>query len=185
MNSKKSIVSSMLILVLLFFYTNILYAQKYFVEDGTAFFKAEISVSSYTGTSNQLQGYIDFQSGVIEFMLPAKSIKTGNKKRDKHMYELLKVDENLNVLFKGKLIDVFDTDKLEKQTLKAKGDFTLAGFTREITINIDLIPVQKGLHLNTSWLLLITDYNLKRPSKAFFKVKDQHQLSINTLLIKE
>ncbi|MCH7525740.1 MAG: YceI family protein, partial [Bacteroidetes bacterium] len=84
MNSKKSILNNMLILVLLFFNTNILYAQKYFVKDGTAFFKAETSVNSYTGTSNQLHGYIDLQTGVIEFMLPVKSINTGNKKRDKH-----------------------------------------------------------------------------------------------------
>jgi polyisoprenoid-binding protein YceI len=185
MKSKTKIINCILTLILIVLSNNTLYAQKYVVKDGSAFFKAETSVSSYTGISNQLQGYIDFQSSIIEFKLPSKSIKTGNKKRDQHMYELLKIDENINVIFRGKLIDEFDIDKIEKQTLKVKGEFTLAGSTKEIEIKIDLTTEQNGLHLQASWYLLITEYNLKRPSKAFFKVKDEHQLNVDTMLVKE
>jgi polyisoprenoid-binding protein YceI len=139
-------------------------------------------LNSYTGESDRLQGTVNFETGKVAFKVPVKSIKTGKDKRDEHMYELLKVQKYPNVVFEGKLIDDFNFDNKSEQTVKVKGDFTLAGTTRQITIPLDLDPVSKGLQLNASWSLLITDYNLERPSLAFIKVNDKHELSVETLL---
>lgn len=112
-----------------------------------------------------------------------KTIKTGNKKRNEHMYELVETEKNPNVVFKGKFIDEFNFKESTTQTVKAKGDFTLAETTRQITIPIDLEIVSKGtIQLNASWSLLITDYNLERPSFAFIKVNDKHHLSMDAFL---
>ncbi len=185
MDSKKSIIKNVLVLFFILFYTNTINAQKYVVKNGTAFFKAKVSISSYTGTSNQLSGFIDFKTGDIKFTIPANSILTGNKKRDEHMYELIRVDEFKEIIFKGKLLDAFDANKNEKQILKIKGLFTLAGASNEITLNIELTPDQNGLRLNSTWSLLITDYKLERPTKAFFKVDNKHEMGVNALLVKE
>jgi len=185
MNSKKSISTNVLMFFLILFSVSIINAQKYVVKNGTAFFKAKISFNSYKGTSNQLKGYIDFKTRDIEFTVPAKSIFTGIKKRDQHMYELIKANEFKEVSFKGKLIDDFDLNKNKKQILNIKGLFTLAGVSKEITLNIELTPEQKGLKLNATWSLLITDYNLKRPTKVFFKVNDKHKMGVDALLVKE
>jgi len=185
MDSKKRIPNNVLMFFLILFSISTINAQKYVVKNGTAFFKAKISFNSYKGTSNQLNGFIDFKTRDIEFTVPANSIFTGKKKRDKHMYELIKVDEFKEVTFKGKLIDDFDANKNEKQILKIKGLFTLAGTSKEITLNIELTPEQNGLHLNTTWSLLITDYNLKQPTKLFFKVNDKHEMGVDALLVKE
>jgi polyisoprenoid-binding protein YceI len=139
-------------------------------------------LNSYTGESDQLQGTIDLETGNVTFKVPVKSIKTGKDKRDGHMYALLKAEKYPTVVFEGKLIDDFDFDKKAKQTVKVKGDFILAGTTRQTTIPIDLNPVTKGLQLEASWSLLITDYNLERPSFLFIKIKDKHDLSVNALL---
>jgi polyisoprenoid-binding protein YceI len=157
----------------------------YSVENGNAFFKAKMTLNSYTGNTNELHGSIDFDTGLIEFSVPVKSIKTGITKRDTDMCELLNVEEHPEVLFKGKLMEKYNPDLKTNQKLPVKGDFNLAGTTREVTIEIELNPEEKGLRLNASWTLLITDYNIKRPTKAFFKVNDEHELGLNALLVRK
>ena len=157
--------------------------QTYVVENGTAYFKAKIAVNSYIGTSDKLIGSINFETGELEFSIPASSINTPNKKRNKHMYELIKVEEYTTVSFRGNLIDFYDEALKEKQTLKVRGHFTLAGATKEIELNIDLTPEQNGLRLHADWTLLITDYNLERPTKAFLTVKDEHEMGVNAFLV--
>jgi len=172
------------ILTLLIFLLSIatIQAQKYNVKNGTASFKAKISFNSYTGTSDKLEGFVDFDSNTLEFTIPTKSIETPNKKRNKHMYALINADEFKTVTFKGTFIDNFDVDKKEKQTIKINGDFTLAGVTNKIELNVDLTLDPIGLHFNAAWILLITDYNVEPPSKAFMTVKDEHEMTVDALL---
>lgn len=161
-----------------------LYSQVYTTESGKARFEASMPLNSYTGQSDQLQGKINIKTGEVEFSLPVKSIKTGNDKRDEHMYELLEIQENPKVTFKGKLLNNYELQQ-GKQVVKVKGGFTLAGTTRQITIEGTLEPVEEGLKLSASWSLLITDYGLERPSITFIKVDDKHELSINDVLTKK
>jgi polyisoprenoid-binding protein YceI len=182
METKKKNAKSFLPLAIFLFSIATTNAQKYNVKNGTAFFKAKISINSYIGTSEELTGFIDLNFETIEFSIPSKSIKTPNKKRNKHMYELINIEEHTNVTFKGGLLDNFNIDKKEKQTLKVKGDFTLAGATQEIELSIDLTPIQKGLHLEASWSLLITDYGIEPPTKVFMTVKDKHEMAVDAFL---
>ncbi len=182
MGSKKSISNSLVTVVFLLFSISIVNAQKYIVKNGVAFFKASISINSYTGTSSKLEGFVDFDSKTLEFIIPAKSIETPSKKRNKHMYELINTDEYTTVAFKGIFIDDFDFNNKEKQTLKIKGDFTLAGVTNKIELSVDLTIDSNRLRLNAVWILLITDYNLEPPTKAFMTVKDKHEMGVDALL---
>lgn len=172
-------------LLLLLMGSSTSFAQVYATQAGNAAFKAKMPFNSYTGESDQLQGTIDFETGNVAFTVPVKSIKTGKEKRDEHMYELLEAEKKPNVVFEGKLIDDFDFDKKTEQAMKVKGDFTLGGTTRQINIDINLDSAAKGLQLTANWSLLITDYNLERPSLAFIKVNDKHDLSVDALLKEE
>ncbi|MGB5929091.1 MAG: YceI family protein [Cyclobacteriaceae bacterium] len=161
-----------------------LFSQVYTTQNGKAKFEASMPLNSYTGESDQLKGKINIETRAVEFRVPVKSIKTGIDKRDEHMYELLKGEENPEVTFKGKLQGKFDL-QMGKQTVKVKGRFTLAGSTRQVTIEGTLKPVENGLHLSASWSLMITDYGLERPSITFVKVDDKHDLNIYVLLKKK
>jgi len=157
-------------------------AQVFGTENGYASFEAKMPLNSYMGETEQLNGNIDLGTKDVTFKVPVTSIKTGKEKRDKHMYELLEAEKNPHVNFEGKLIDEFDLDKKTVQTVEVKGDFTLAGTSRPVTININLRPVENGLKMTALWSLLITDYNLERPSFLFVKVDDKHDLKVDALL---
>ncbi len=174
------------LLIALFFTGNhIATAQVYGTENGYASFEAEMPLNSYTGETDRLNGSIDFETGQVAFRVPVKTIKTGKEKRDEHMYELLEAEKNPHVIFEGKLIGDFDLDKRTEQTVKVKGDFTLGGTSRTVTIGIHLKPVEKGLQMKASWSLFITDYNLERPSLLFVKIDDKHDLKVDALLVKK
>ncbi|MEO2099855.1 MAG: YceI family protein [Flavobacteriaceae bacterium] len=174
-------------LLILLFSSNVsINAQNFKVKEGTVSFKAKMPLNSYIGKSDDLQGAIDFKDGTLTFSVPVKSIKTDNEKRDGHMYDLVKAEKKPNVVFEGKFMDDFNFEEKATQTLNAKGDFTLAGVTREITIPIELKLVSEDtIQLTASWSLLITDYNLERPSLVFIKVNDKHDLSVDAILTKK
>lgn len=162
--------------------SNAISAQIYTIESGSVFFKAKMPLNSYTGKSDQLHGTIDFETGALEFSVPLNSIKTGIKKRDKHMYELLNSEQYPKVTLKGILKKIPNLTLKTKQAIMADGDFTLAGTTQKVTIPIDFTLGEKGLQMTASWSVLITDYNLELPSFMFIKVKDKHDLSVDALL---
>ena len=165
--------------LLLFLYGNTSNAQIYSTTDGHANFEAKMPLNTYMGKSDKLQGSINFKTGKVAFQLPVKSIKTDKDKRDEHMYELLEAEKKPDVVFVGTL----NFDQKGKQTVRVKGDFTLAGTTRQITIPIDLELISEGtIQLKASWSLLITDYGIERPSIVFIQVNDKHDLSVDAML---
>ncbi len=169
--------------LLLFLYGNTSNAQIYSTTDGHANFEAKMPLNTYMGKSDKLQGSINFKTGKVAFQLPVKSIKTDKDKRDEHMYELLEAEKKPDVVFVGTLMYDFNFDQKGKQTVRVKGDFTLAGTTRQITIPIDLELISEGtIQLKASWPLLITDYGIERPSIVFIKVNDKHDLSVDAML---
>lgn len=172
--------------IVLFFFMGSLKvaAQVYTATNGNASFDAETPLSSYEGKSNKLKGNIDFSTQKISFTVPVESITTDNEKRDRHMYELIQTKKNPDVLFEGMLTEAFDFHKNIAQTIQAEGNFTLAGTTNKVTIPILLTPKKEGLQMTATWSLLITDYNLARPSFMFIKVKDKHIININAVLNK-
>jgi polyisoprenoid-binding protein YceI len=160
------------------------YAQVYTTDNGYAKFDASTSMSSYSGETNSLAGSINLETRAIEFKVPVDSIKTGNGARDKDMYELLKTDEYPYITFEGVLTTDFDPEG-DRQKAVAKGNFTIRDHSRDITVEGTLEKTGQGLELLASWTLMITDYNIERPSIFFVKVKDVHELSINALLKEE
>ncbi|MEQ8715136.1 MAG: YceI family protein [Cyclobacteriaceae bacterium] len=173
-----------LIILTILFSGNPLFSQVYTTQNGKAKFGASMPFNSYKGESDQLQGNINLETGVVEFSLPVKSIKTGIDKRDEHMYELLRAEENPEVIFKGKLQGKYDLQR-GKQTVKVRGRFTLASSTRQVTIEGTLKPEGENLHLSADWSLMITDYGLERPNITFVKVDDKHDLEIYVVLKKK
>ncbi|WMI68513.1 YceI family protein [Mangrovimonas sp. YM274] len=166
----------------LIFGSYVMKSQTYAVTNGTAFFKAKISINSYSGESKELKGHLDVDTGEFEFHVPVSSIDTGINKRNEHMFELLKSKEYTYVRFEGVLEQPLDVESLGAQTITARGTFTLAGSSKEVAIPLEFSKEMDGLRLKASWKLLITDYNLEPPTKALFRVKDEHEMEVEALL---
>lgn len=169
-------------IILLFIMPFDTHAQIYKTESGYAEFKAKAPLHSYKGKSNELEGKINLEQSTVSFRLRVESIKTGNKMRDRDMYELLQVDQYPFVKFEGKLPSDFNEDSNAKQKVTVSGDFTLHGVTKRLDIEGTLQKTNGGIKVEATWPIMITDYNIERPNILFYKVKDKHVLSVEAVL---
>ena len=182
-NSDSAFIRGMLCLVVLFSSTHA-NAQTFSTSNGYAKFDASTSISNYSGETNSLTGNMNLQNKEISFSLPVDSIKTGIGMRDRDMYKLLETDQYPTIVFTGKLVSDFDPSE-DKQKAKAKGMLTIKNETREITVEGTLQKTGGGLQLEAGWTLLLSEYNIDRPSKFFAKVRDEHKIAISALLKEE
>jgi polyisoprenoid-binding protein YceI len=159
-------------------------AQTYSTTVGYAKFDASTSISKYSGETNSLTGKLDLQKKEMAFYLPVDSIKTGIAARDRDMYKLLETSQYTDIVFRGTLVsDINFGDGKQKAT--AAGTLTIRDEVREITVEGTLQKTGEDIQLEASWTLLLSDYNIDRPSKFFAKVRDKHEIQVNALLKKE
>lgn len=156
-------------------------AQTYSTENGYAKFNASTSLAKYDGETNKLSGEINLDTKEIHFSVPVESIKTGIGKRDRDMYKLLEVEEYPTVKFEGTLVSDFDPDS-GRQKATASGKLTIRNVTKDITIDGYLEKTMDGLHLEATWELLLSTYNIERPSVFFTRVNDEHEIQVNAML---
>jgi len=168
----------------LFVYLNptVTEAQAFMAKDGYVEFRSEVPLHSFKGVSNHLVGKIDLDKNTVDFYVDLATLDTGNEKRDKDMRETLEVSEYPFAEFFGRLVTDFDISSSEPQKATAKGEFTVHGVTNTIEVTGTLQKVEAGLKLTAEWVILLTDYNIEPPGLLFYKVDDDQDIKIETVL---
>jgi polyisoprenoid-binding protein YceI len=159
-------------------------AQVYTTDSGRAEFSARAPLNSYTGESNQLEGRIDLAAGTLEFRLPMQRLDTGNKTRDRHMYDLMQVTDYPYARFVGRFVtDDLDLASGAEQPVTVTGEFTLRGTTRPLEVTGTLRQTGDRLGVQASWPILLSDYDIEQPTLLLiYTVKDKHELRIEATL---
>lgn len=173
---------NLVFLVIFFAFSNLLNAQIYQADKAHAEVSGETTFVSYTGASEELQGKLNLETRKVDFEIPLKSIDTGNNLRNKHMNEALESSKYPTAKFSGEIISAFDPTRAESQEVKVKGNFTIHGETREITVTAKLVPKKSGIDFSAEWPINITDYKMERPKVMFSRVDDKHTISIKGTL---
>lgn len=171
--------------ILLLTAPRILIAQSFITEDGHVEFTSSVPLHSFTGSSDHLNGLIDLDENLLDFYIDLKTLDTGNGRRDRDMYRTLNTDEFPFAEFTGRLTTVFDTDSEMEQSVTATGEFTVNGVTRDLTVDGTLENTAGGIHLKSSWIIDITDYDIEPPGILFYKVDEEMDIRIDAVLIKQ
>jgi polyisoprenoid-binding protein YceI len=99
----------------------------------------------------------------LNFALVVQNLKSGEKGLDKNAYKALKADANKDIEFK--LVSATVTPANNKYLIRAHGNLTIAGVTRQVTINVIAVVNQNGTITCTgSQQLNMTDYQVKPPT---------------------
>lgn len=154
----------------------------FYTETGYAEFTSSVPLHSFTGSSDNLTGLIDFDENMVDFYLDLQTLKTGNGRRDRDMYETLNVEEYPFAEFTGSLQSSFDPSSDQKQEVTVRGEFTVHGVTQTETINGTLQMVEDGIQLTAGWVLDITHYDIEPPGILFYRVEDEMDVRIEVLL---
>lgn len=145
-------------------------------------FRSEVPLHSFTGSSKHLVGKISLADSTVDFYLDLATLDTGNNKRDKDMRKTLNVKEYPFAEFFGSIITPFDPASNLKQSVKVEGDFTIHNVTQHIEVDGALQKTTEGLAVEASWVLNLTDYNIKPPGILFYRVDEEIHIQIETTL---
>jgi polyisoprenoid-binding protein YceI len=154
----------------------------YVTEEGYAEFTSRVPLHSFTGSSDYLHGLIDFDENLVDFYLDLSTIKSGIGRRDRDIYRTLNVEEFPFAEFTGSFSRSFDQNRSEAQQVEVRGEFTIHGVTREVTIEGTLQKQGEDLYLEAEWILNLEDYDITPPGILFYRVNEEQELLIEVTL---
>jgi len=179
----KIFLSSLLLLTFLTFSSGEAYAQTYVADDGYVEFISSAPLLEFKGKSNHLTGMIDLDENLVDFYVDLTTLDTGINLRNSHMRDsYLETDDYPFAEFTGGLVTPYDLQKDAKQEVVAAGKFKIHGVEREIEITGMLEKTADGLHLKASWILLLEDYDIRRPQVVFYELAQEQEVSISITL---
>ncbi|MGF1533631.1 MAG: YceI family protein, partial [Bernardetiaceae bacterium] len=154
----------------------------YVTEMGHAEFVSKAPLQTFKGVSDKLNGYIDLDSGLVDFYLDLNTLDTGVGLRDRHMRNnYLETKKFPYAEFTGNLAEIPELGE-NPLPVRAVGVFTLHGVAREIEVSGTLAKVKGALRLNASWAVLLGDYGIPIPKVVFYELADEQQVNISAVL---
>jgi polyisoprenoid-binding protein YceI len=181
--------------VFFFSFINVIQSQEYQLNNQNSKF-------SVSGTSNlhdweivvnEHSGVIDVShSGVLiihklKIFLESESLKSGKKGMDKNTYKALNTNEYKNITFllteTKDIVDLGD----EKYKVKANGDLTVSGVTKNVTLDFNLKIKEDTINIIGEKPIKMTDYNIDPPQALFGTITtgDEITIKFNTVLQKQ
>jgi polyisoprenoid-binding protein YceI len=158
---------------------------------GAAITYAAVAAARFSGTSDEADKAIHFQTvagvhgvfstkipgtasgvsarednGRLTFTAPVSKLDTGNSMRNHHLRERFKADQYPNIVLEVKRSELKEVDDNQEATGSVKGDFTLAGKTRPVTVAYKANRTGSDYHLRASFRVNINDFGLETPCFA-------------------
>lgn len=154
----------------------------WYTDSGQAEFTSSVPLHTFTGSSSNLTGLIDFEENLVDFYIDLQSIRTGNSRRDRDMYRTLDIEVYPFAEFTGHMITEVDVSSGEPQAVTVAGEFTVHGITNEIDVEGILQKVDGQYLLEAGWVLSITEFNIEPPGILFYRVRDEIDVFIKAEL---
>ena len=123
---------------------------------------------------------------LLTFSLPVANLKSGEAGLDKNAWKALKSDQYKQIVYQ--LISATVTpDKDNKYLLKTRGNLTITGVTKEISMQVYGAVSKDGelVSFNGTYKLNMTDYGIKRPTFMLGAMKTGDALTFNFTAVYE
>lgn len=119
-----------------------------------------------------------FSVTALELKIVAESLESGKSLMNKLTYEALKTKKHPNILFT--LVSQEKISKVKDGEYDAllKGNLTIAGVKKEITIKLKLIQNETEIILKGNKTIKMTDYEMKPPTAMFGTIKTGDEVTI-------
>ena len=174
-------------LLLSLFSAGLVYAkvsQVYAVKSSKVTFKSVAELELISAESTALTGLVDPNTKNFAFSVSNKSFDGFNSALQKEHFNdnYLESDKYPNTTFTGRIIDDIDFKKYGIYTIRVKGMFKVKGVTREELIRGTLEVSSAGIKLNTSFSILLSDYEIRIPRIVNQKIAPDIQIAIQANL---
>ncbi|MFM7016608.1 MAG: YceI family protein [Bacteroidota bacterium] len=159
-------------------------SQVYSVRSSRVIFKSVAELETISAESTALTGLVDPLSKNFAFSISNKSFDGFNSALQKEHFNdnYVESDKFPTTTFTGRIIDDIDFKKPGVYTIRVKGMFKLKGVTREELIKGTIDVTNSGIKLNTSFSLLLSDYEIRIPRIVNQKIAPEVHVSIQANL---
>jgi polyisoprenoid-binding protein YceI len=178
-----------MILVLAFLMTaSLSFAQdKYFTKTGKVEFFSKASMEDIEAKNKTVTAVIDSKTGALQFAIQMKGFEFEKKLMQEHFNEnYVESDKFPKSEFKGTITNNSEINYTKEGSYpaKVKGKLTIHGVTKDIettgTIKVD----GENLKAESSFDILLSDYNVKIPAVVKEKISNSIKITIDTKLEK-
>jgi polyisoprenoid-binding protein YceI len=142
-----------------------------------------------TSTTMESQGEFTFEGASLsalhafKFSLAFTSLKSEHTSMDNRTYKSVNAEKYPVISYKLTSAQLSTTEK-NKYLIKTKGELTIAGVTRPITMEVTaLVGADKMITCTGSEKIKLTDYNIKPPSFVLGTMKVANDLTIQFNLV--
>ncbi len=154
----------------------------YFTRKGHIYFISHTNVIDIDANNYQAAGFLDIESGKIQFAVLIKSFKFTLATAKEHFNEsYMESDKYPKATFKGQIlnIDSLDFNKNGIWPIYVKGDIMIRGITKNIEVP-GVLSVEKGqINAKSEFELLISDFNISVPRIVENRVSEIVKVKVN------
>lgn len=158
-------------------------AQVFMNTEGYVEFISTAPLLEFKGTSTNLAGLINFETGEVDFFIDLATLDTGNRRRDRDMRQVyLETDKFPFAEFSGILNTDVNLEIAGEQEVSVTGDFKMREISKEMTISGTIEVVDDNIRVKANWQILLDDFNIDRPRVVFYELSEVQTINIDITL---
>jgi polyisoprenoid-binding protein YceI len=114
----------------------------------------------------------------LQINIPAKSLKSGKRAMDNNTYQALNSKEHPQITFKLDKVQNI-SQRNGSSIISATGLLTVAGTSRNISLNVTGTPHKEGFLFEGTHSLKMTDFNITPPTAVMGTIRTGDEININ------
>lgn len=156
-----------------------IYAQKYKTVSGTTKFFSDAPLEDIEAITKKVTSIIDADKGDMAFLIPISSFDFEKKLMQEHFNEnYLESEKYPNASFKGKLSN-YDPAKKGVQKVQAKGQMTIHGVTKDISVEGTIDNQGDKMLLKAKFPITVADHKIKIPKVVFYNIAEVVEVTLD------
>jgi polyisoprenoid-binding protein YceI len=151
---------------------------------GTISFKSEAPLEIIMASSRKMEGVIDIEAMSFAFAVSIQTFEGfNNGLQRQHFYEnYMETNKYPNATFQGKIIEHIDLSKPGTYQVRAKGELTIHGRTKERIIKTELISTGTEIKASSAFLVPLIDHQIEVPRIVNQKIAKEIQVTVKATL---
>jgi polyisoprenoid-binding protein YceI len=178
---KKILISLLLLTCFLFFaFTFIPGSAVFTASEGNVNFISKAPLETIEAASHKLNGTLDIGKKTFTFSIPINSFDGFNSALQKQYFNenYMESDKLPQATFAGKIVENTDMSMPGTYIVRTKGIMMIHGIEKEMIIKSKIIVKNKRVTVESSFNILLEDFNIKIPALRNKKLAEEINVDI-------
>ena len=158
------------------------YGQLYFTKNGRLSFFSKTPIENISADNNQVLSVLNVQTGVLQFSVLNNAFYFPKAKMQEDFNEnYMETYKYPMSTFRGNITDISNVDisKDGSYNVSVKGDLSIHGVTKSITVPATITVTGGKISAASSFKVLVKDYNISVPTIVTNKIAETIEVTVS------